>query len=81
MSEDHATRLKRLHMRSMRRGMKEMDLILSRFWADEGAMLSGDELDLYEALLNENDQEIYKWVSGQVPPPPHFVPLILRLGK
>lgn len=81
MSEDHATRLKRLHMRSMRRGIKEMDLILSRFWAEEGAGLSADDLDLYEALLNENDQELYSWVSGQAEPPAHFVPLIGRLKK
>lgn len=81
MSEDHATRLKRLHMRSMRRGIKEMDLILSRFWAEKGAGLSPEDLDLYEALLNENDQELYTWVSGQVSHPDHFVPLIRRLGK
>lgn len=81
MSEDRATRLKRLHMRSMRRGIKEMDLILSRFWNEEGAGLSADELDLYEALLGENDQELYRWVSGQVSPPVHFVPLVRRMGK
>ena len=81
MSEDRTTRLKRLHMRSMRRGMKEMDIVLSRFWTEQGAALGPDELDLYEALLGENDQDIYKWVSGQNPPPPHFVPLILRLRK
>lgn len=81
MSEDHATRLKRLRMRSMRRGIKEMDLILCRFWDSEGAKLSASELDTYEALLSENDQDIYKWVSGQNAPPAEFVPLIGRLGK
>ena len=81
MNENHATRLKRLRMRSMRRGIKEMDLILSRFWDDEGANLSGDDLDTYEALLSENDQDIYKWVSGQNAPPAKFAPLIRRLGK
>ena len=81
MSEDRATRLKRLHMRSMRRGMKEMDLILSRFWDEEGEALSPDDLDLYEALLSENDQDIYKWVSAQADPPARFSPLIRRLGK
>jgi antitoxin CptB len=81
MSETRETRLKRLRMRSMRRGIKEMDLILSRFWDAEGANLSAEDLDLYEALLNENDQDIYKWVSGQNAPPADFVPLISRLGK
>ena len=81
MTETREVRIKRLQMRSMRRGIKEMDLILSRFWAEEGAGLSPEDLDLYEALLNENDQELYTWVSGQVEPPAHFVPLIRRLGK
>jgi len=81
MTEDHATRLKRLHMRSMRRGIKEMDLILSGFWAREGASLGADDLDLYEEMLSENDQDLYKWVSGQQEPPTQFAPLILRIQK
>ena len=81
MTEDRATRLKRLHMRSMRRGIKEMDLILSGFWAREGAALEADALDLYEELLSENDQDLYQWVSGQKEPPAHFASLILRIQK
>lgn len=81
MSEDRATRLKRLHMRSMRRGIKEMDLILSRFWTEAGGDLSDAELDLYEALLGENDQDLYQWVSGQAAAPDHFAELVLRLRK
>lgn len=81
MTEDHDTRLKRLHMRSMRRGIKEMDLILSGFWAENGASLGADDLDLYEAMLSENDQDLYKWVSSQQDPPARFAPLIARLRK
>ena len=81
MTEDRTTRLKRLHMRSMRRGIKEMDLILSGFWAREGAALGPDELDRYEVMLSENDQDLYQWVSGQKAPPTHFAPLIARLRK
>lgn len=76
---DHATRLKRLGLRSWRRGTKEMDLILGRFWDDEGAGLDAETLDLYEALLVENDQDLYAWVSGQLPTPDRFQPLIARL--
>ena len=81
MSEDHATRLKRLAMRSMRRGIKEMDLLLSKFWAEEGAGMGPEELDLYEALLHENDQDLYQWISGQALPPAQFQGLIGRLRK
>ena len=76
---EHEKRLKRLAIRSWRRGTKEMDLILGRFWDAEGSGLDGPTLDLYERLLQENDQELYTWVSGQVAPPDEFAPLIARL--
>ncbi len=75
-AEPHDIRLKRLAMRSMRRGIKEMDLILSAY-ADRNlsAMTSG-QLDLYEALLSENDQDLLSWTTGQAPAPDRFAALI-----
>ncbi len=68
-------------MRSWRRGTKEMDLILGPF-AD--AHLAGAraaaELDLYDALLAENDQDLMAWMLGQSPPPARFAPLIARIA-
>ena len=58
-------RLKRLKMRSMRRGIKEMDIILSGFAEAHLIKMSGAQLDLYEEFLEENDQDLYQWVSGQ----------------
>lgn len=81
MSENHATRLKRLRMRSMRRGIKEMDLILSRFWDSAGQGLTAAELDLYEAFLGENDQDLYRWVSGQAQVPADYAGLVDKLRK
>lgn len=72
MSEAHQTRLKRLRMRSMRRGIKEMDIILSRFAGARLDQLGPDDLDLYESLLSENDQDLYQWVTGQTPAPGRF---------
>ena len=46
---DNETRLKRLRMRSWRRGTKEMDLILGPFSDSELERLTPAELDLYEA--------------------------------
>ena len=57
-------RLKRLKMRSWRRGMKEMDLILGPFADAALADLSDTDLDAYERLLDENDQDLYLWVTG-----------------
>ena len=74
--EPHKARLKRMHMRSMRRGTKEMDLILMRFAAARLDALDPAGLDAYDALLAENDQDLYQWVTGQVSPPPAHAPLI-----
>ncbi len=74
--EDTATRLKRLHMRSIRRGIKEMDIILSRFAGERLAGLDASALDTYEDLLSENDQDLYQWVTGQRPPPTRYAGLI-----
>ena len=70
MSEElREHRIKRLKMRSMRRGIKEMDLILSAY--ADGALegMDGVQLDLYDALLQENDQDLYQWVTGQAATP------------
>lgn len=60
------TRLKRLAMRSKRRGIKEMDLILGAFADGAMAGLPGPDLDLYEALLAENDHDLYQWVTARL---------------
>lgn len=69
MTEPREHRLKRVRMRSWRRGIKEMDLILGGFADARLDSLGPDELDAYEAMLNENDQDLYKWVSGALPMP------------
>lgn len=69
-------RLKRLRMRSWRRGMKEMDLILGPF-ADAGlAALTPAELDAYERLMEENDQDLYLWVTGAAEAPADHLPML-----
>ena len=65
MTETYDIRLKRLKLRSMRRGIKEMDIILSGFARVHLSEMSDGQLDLYEKFLNENDQDLYQWVSGQ----------------
>jgi len=74
--ETRETRLKRLRMRSIRRGIKEMDLILGGFAANALAGLPDAGLDLYDRLLTENDHDLYGWVSGQAPTPPEYLDLV-----
>ncbi|WP_347268198.1 succinate dehydrogenase assembly factor 2 [Paracoccus sp. (in: a-proteobacteria)] len=82
--EKHEARLKRLRMRSWRRGTKEMDLILGPFADAELAGLSPAELDLYEAVLDENDQDLYPWItarmSGAAPGPARLAPMLERVA-
>jgi antitoxin CptB len=80
MNETRETRIKRLRMRSWRRGIKEMDLILGGF-ADAGlAGLDADMLDAYDRLLEENDWDLYYWVTGAQEAPGAHAALIRRLA-
>ena len=64
----------------MRRGIKEMDIILSRYADAHLAGMDAPALDLYEALLNENDQDLYQWVSGQAEAPQELAALISEIS-
>jgi len=72
--------LKRLRMRSWRRGMRETDLLLGGFADERLAGLNPAQLAEYEALLEENDQDLYLWIvaasDGQQQAPVRFQPLI-----
>ncbi len=74
-------RLKMLHMRSWRRGMKEMDLIFGAYADRHLAELSATDLDAYEVLLEENDQELYLWVTGAKICPPEHADLVTRIAQ
>lgn len=76
MNETDEARRKRLAMRSMRRGIKEMDLILSAYASDRLGGMDDAALTLYDALLSENDQDLYQWVTGQGAAPDRFADLI-----
>ena len=81
VSEPRDTRLKRLRMRSMRRGIKEMDIILSRYAAARLEGLGAPELDLYDDLLSENDQDLYQWVTGQTSPPARLAGIVEDIAR
>lgn len=60
----------------MRRGTKEMDIILMRFADARLASLSAPLLDLYDRLLEESDQDLYAWVTGRDAAPACYEPLM-----
>ena len=80
VAETAEDRLKRLRMRSWRRGTKEMDLILGPFADANLESMDAAELDRYEVLLDENDQDLIGWVLGQTAPPKALAPQIAQVS-
>ncbi len=78
--ETDADRLKRLRMRAWRRGMKEMDLILGPFADARLAAMSAADLANIDALMGQNDQDLYAWITGQPGAPPRFAALIADIA-
>lgn len=81
MIETRDAMIKRLRMRSMRRGIKEMDLILQAYADVHLSGMSDDALALYDALLAENDHDIYGWVGGQFAVPDRYSALIAQIAE
>ena len=74
-------RLKQLMFQSQHRGFAELDLLLGNFACAQLATLSPALLDEYEALLREQDWDVYAWLVGQAEPPedaPHDIIKIIR---
>lgn len=71
MDETRELRRKRLVHRSRYRGVKESDLLFGQFAARHLGELDDAQLDRYEALLDEPDQEVLAWVYGRAPIPDH----------
>jgi len=65
MAENREIRLKRLRLRSWRRGLKEMDLLFGSFADEKMHTLTDAELDAHEILMSEHDQDLLVWFTGQ----------------
>lgn len=60
---------KQLIFRSWHRGTREMDLIMGSF-ADKYVLdFTPEELEVYDAVLEIPDPDLYDWVSGRKKPP------------
>jgi antitoxin CptB len=79
MHESVTVRRKRLLHQSRYRGRLEGDLLLGGFADRHLAALSGPQLDRYEALLQESDQDLFAWISGRQPVPERHDHDVFRL--
>ena len=73
--------LKRLTMRSWRRGIREMDLVLGPYVDAQLAGMAADRLAVYQALLDENDQDLLSWVLGREPAPDQLAALVAEIAE
>jgi antitoxin CptB len=62
------SRTKMLSYRAWRRGMRETDLILGPFADAHLDQMTPAQLDAFEALLDQPDQDLYDWVKGAAAP-------------
>ena len=81
MSETRETRIKRLRMRAWHRGMKEMDLLLGNFVDARIEAMTDAEIDHLEELMSEEDQDLYRWISGGEPAPDRFAALMTEIEQ
>lgn len=72
-------RVRRLKFRSWHRGTREMDLLLGRFADAHADRFTPEQVALYEALLTENDPDLYGWATGAQPLPPELDHDVMRL--
>jgi antitoxin CptB len=79
MDEAAEIRRKRLLYQSGHRGTKESDLLLGAFAAAHLQDLGPAELDRFEALLDESDNDLFDWISGRAAPPAEKMSDVLRL--
>ena len=65
-------RIKKLKFRAWRRGFREADLILGPF-ADQYLSGLGDaDVDAFEVLMDQPDQDLYAWIIEREPTPAQF---------
>jgi antitoxin CptB len=62
-----------------RRGMQELDVLLSRYVNERFCAASNLEQDLFKELLETQDTVLYAYCLGLERPPPRFAPLVERI--
>ncbi len=74
-------RLKRLLYRARHRGMQETDLLLGRFAERRLGELSASQLDRFEELLDQSDNDLFDWITAKRAAPAGFDHDVLAMLK
>ncbi|MDC3067803.1 succinate dehydrogenase assembly factor 2 [Paracoccaceae bacterium] len=67
---------KKLSIRSWRRGIKELDLILGGFSDKYLSTFELEDLCLFEEFISNEDHLIYNWIFKKVKSPANFDKLV-----
>jgi antitoxin CptB len=62
-----------------RRGMKELDILLTRYLDERYGAAPAEEQEAFRHLLESQDPLIFAYFLGQERPPEHLVDLIQRI--
>jgi antitoxin CptB len=62
-----------------RRGMKELDILLTRYLDERYGTAPAAEQEAFRGLLEIQDPVIYAYCLGSEPPPEHLAVLIERI--
>jgi len=69
VAETDDIRRRKLRFRACHRGILEMDILFTAFVKNHLGDLAPEDLDLFEALLDESDHDILSWISGAAETP------------
>ena len=79
--ETRDNRIRRLIYQSCYTGTRETDLLLGQFANKHLTTLEDQQLDDYEALLAQGDQNILAWVRGDLKIPANLDGIVFSLVK
>lgn len=71
-SADLDVRRRRILYRSWHRGTREMDLLMGQFADARIDQLDDQALTDMEALLEEQDRDVFSWLTGELALPERF---------
>ena len=69
---DQAARLRRLRYRAWHRGTQEADLLIGGYYDRYANRWNDEQMQWFEALLEEQDVDIMAWAIGTQPIPARF---------
>lgn len=64
-------------LNSCRRGMRELDLLLTNFVETSFSSISSESQDLFKELLTTSDQTLSRWLLGTELAEPRFQDMVL----